>query len=295
MGHIKNNGISNSLTYGILIEKEIKDSFSIQKWDDHIFEHKKIFRITYNRIFLIKEGRGTLYIDDIAYPVSGNEIFLLGKGQIFYFSPFSLVSGYELCFGDCFWEKTPASANNCKALLFNNVTNNQHLPIIQDNFSGFSSLFETLFLEFSGIDYINKPDALAAYLKIIMIKTGNLNASLENGFDNFENQLYRRFLELVSQQYQTTHDVLDFAKQLNISTRKLSDICKRASAKGPKDIINSQIISEAKRALQFTSKPVKEIAFEFNFTTPEQFSHFFKKYTQFSPQLYRTSFVNISM
>jgi AraC-like DNA-binding protein len=128
-----------------------------------------------------------------------------------------------------------------------------------------------------------------------MIKTANLNDSLTRAYDNLDKQLYGRFLDLVANQYQTTHDVSDFARMLTIPTRKLSEICKRNSNKGPKDIINEHIITEAKRTLQFTTRPVKEIAFELNFTSPEQFSHFFKKYTQFSPQLYRSGFVKIGM
>jgi AraC family transcriptional activator of pobA len=278
-----------------MIEKEIKDSFSIYLWYKHVVDTSEIIRITYNRIFLIKEGSGILYIDDISYPISGNEIFLLGKGQVFSFSPYSTFTGYELCFGDCFWERTPASANNCKAVLYNNITANQHRQVQDNGLQEISSLFHILYLEYSGMDYINKLDALAAYLKIIMIKTANLNASLTRAYDSFDKQLYGQFLELITTHYQTTHDVSDYARLLNISTRKLSEICKQNSNKGPKEIINAQIITEAKRTLQFTTKPVKKIAFELNFTSPEQFSHFFKKYTQLSPQLYRASFVKIGM
>jgi AraC-like DNA-binding protein len=156
-------------------------------------------------------------------------------------------------------------------------------------------LFSTLYQEFLKEDYPNKPDALAAYLKIIMIKIANVNAALINGFDSYENQLYRKFIELVSSQYQTTHEVADFADHLNISARKLSDLCRRCSGKGAKDIINGQLIAEAKRSLQFSSAPVKEIAFQLNFSTPDQFSHFFKKNTQISPNDYRGHFVNIGM
>lgn len=278
-----------------MIEKEIRDSFSICLLDKYEFKNPETIRITYNRIFLIKEGSGTIYIDDISYPVSGNEIFLLGKGQVFSFSRFSILTGYELCFGDCFWEKTPASTNNCKAVLYNNITANQHLHVLDIDLPEMSSLFHSLYVEFSGADYMNKPDALAAYLKIIMIKTANLNDSLSRAYNDFDKQLYNQFLALITRHYQSTHEVADFAGFLNISTRKLSEICKQNSSKGPKDMINAHIITEAKRALQFTTKPVKEIAFGLNFSSPEQFSHFFKKYTQFSPQLYRAGFVKIGM
>ncbi|SHM58395.1 helix-turn-helix domain-containing protein [Mucilaginibacter sp. OK098] len=276
-----------------LFDKEIKDSFSIIRYNNQQFDLQPLCRLTYNRIFLINTGSGAIRVDNETYPVIGNETFLLAKGQVYAFDQYTTISGYELCFGDCFWEKTPASASNCKAVLFNNAAANQHLRINAESFSELDTLFRVLYTEYIGTDYINKLDALAAYLKIIMIKIANVNASLINGYDNFENQLYRQFLELVSNQYQTTHEVADFANQLGISARKLSDLCKRCSGKGAKDIINGQLIAEAKRSLQFSSKPVKEIAFQLNFSAPDQFSHFFKKNTQISPNDYRDHFVNI--
>ncbi|TKT90316.1 helix-turn-helix domain-containing protein [Dyadobacter frigoris] len=286
---------SNTISLPVTVEKDIKDSFSVNLLNNQTLDSPISIRLKYNRIFLIKDGSGILYIDGAAYPVSGSEIFLLAKEQIFSFSKHSTLSGYELCFGDCFWEKTPASVNNCKAVLFNNTADNQHIPVPFSGYQNMDMLFNTLFLEHESEDYINKTDAMAAYLKVIMIKTANLNASLTKAYDNFEKQIYRQFLGLVQKQFHTTHDVSDFASQLNISTRKLSGICKRNSNKGPKDIISLQVITEAKRALQFSTKPVKEIAFELNFNSPEQFSHFFKKYTNFSPHLYRLDFVKIGM
>jgi AraC family transcriptional activator of pobA len=176
--------------------------------------------------------------------------------------------------------------------LFNDVSANQHLQAYTPELS---MLFETLYQEFLAEDYINKPDALAAYLKIIMIKIANLNAALTNGYESYDNRLYRQFMELVTNHYQTTHEVAEFATIMGITARKLTDICKQYSGKGAKDIINAQIITEAKRFLQFSATPVKEVAFHLNFSTPEQFSHFFKKNTGASPQEYRTQFVQIGM
>lgn len=277
------------------VDKEVKDSFAINYLQDHVFETSTVCRINYHRVFIITQGSGTLRIDDNIYPIAGNELFLLAKGQLYTFEEGSHITGYELSFGDCFWEKAPDSASNCKAVLFNNAEDNQQLPLNSADHSELGILFHTLYLEFLKDDYPNKLDAMAAYLKIIMIKIANVNASLARGYDSYENQVYRQYLELVSSQYQSTHEVADFARQLGIPARKLSDLCRRCSGRGAKDIINGQIIAEAKRSLQFSSKPVKEIAYHLNFSTPDQFSHFFKKNTLISPNDYRDRFVNIGM
>ena len=156
-------------------------------------------------------------------------------------------------------------------------------------------MFKTLHHEYLKSNYINKTDALAAYLKIIMIKIANINASLIKGYDNQEKMLYRKFIELISTQYQKTHEVSEYASQLGIPARKLSELSRRCSGSGAKDLINGQILAEAKRSLQFSSSPIKEIAFQLNFSTPEQFSHFFKKYVSASPADYRKRHINIGM
>ena len=278
---------------GALLEREIKDSFSIHFLAVKHHDSSLTFRLTYNRIFLINSGSGTVKIDDQTFEIGSRELFLIAKGQVVSFQPGAELTGYELSFGDCFWERVPSSANNCKAVLYNNASANQKLPLNEEDHHELGFVFESLLREFSKAEYINKLDVMAAYLKIIMIKMANVNASLAKGFDSYENKIYRQFIELVSQNYQASREVSDYAKLLGVSARKLADLSKRCSGRGAKELINGQLIAEAKRSLKFSSKPVKEIAFQLNFSTPEQFSHFFKKNVQVSPQDYRTLFVNI--
>ncbi len=279
----------------VLADKDIKDSFSINYWDARSFGAEPHYRSTYNRVFLIKAGEGELQIDGTTYLISANDLFLISKGQVYSFSKDAVITGYEISFGDCFWEKAPASANNCKAVLFNNTTTDQQVAVSDDDLADLTVNFDHLHAEYAKDDYINKPDVLAAYLKIIMIKIANLNALLTKGSDSYENKLYREFLYLVNNKYQSTREVADFARDLGITTRKLTDLCNRCSGKGAKDIINGQLIAEAKRSLQFSTKTIKEVAYQLNFSTPDQFSHFFKKNTQLSPHQYRGNFAQIGM
>ncbi|WP_183576316.1 helix-turn-helix domain-containing protein [Mucilaginibacter sp. X5P1] len=279
----------------VLADKDIKDSFSINYWDARSFGAEPHYRSTYNRVFLIKAGEGELQIDGTTYLISANDLFLISKGQVYNFNKVAVISGYEISFGDCFWEKAPASANNCKAVLFNNSTTDQQVAVSDDDLADLTVNFDHLHAEYAKDDYINKPDVLAAYLKIIMIKIANLNALLTKGSDSYENKLYREFLYLVNNKYQSTREVADFARDLGITTRKLTDLCNRCSGKGAKDIINGQLIAEAKRSLQFSAKTIKEVAYQLNFSTPDQFSHFFKKNTQLSPHQYRGNFAQIGM
>jgi AraC family transcriptional activator of pobA len=277
------------------LEKELKDSFSMTNFKDNFNVGPVAYRLTYNRILLIAKGTGEIDIDDQVFQINDREIFLIAKGQVIRFNENANFSGFELSFGDCFWERSPSSANNCKAVLFNNAANNQQLSLTINDHDHLNALFESLSNEFNSADYVNKLDAMAAYLKIIMIKIANVNAALTMGMDSYENKLYRNFIELISIHYQSSHEVGDYAELMGISARKLTELTKKCSGKGAKDLINGQLIAEAKRDLQFSSRPVKEIAYQLNFSSPDQFSHFFKKNTTISPQDYRMRFVNIGV
>lgn len=277
----------------IFTEPVITHSFSIERVDKCFVGADFFNRLSYHRIVLVESGAGILTIDNNSFNLRSHEIFLMSKGQVYKFGNASIITGYIVSFGDCFWEKTPKSASNCKAVLFNNTAANQRLQLNNSEISELSFLFNALSNEYNAPQYINQLDAIAAYLKIIMIKLANVRITEEATFDSQDYLLYRNFMELLSAQFRSCHAVSDYGEMLNITARRLSELCKRCSGKSAKEIINGQLISEAKRLLQFSSYPVKEIAYALNFSSAEQFSHFFKKNINLSPADYRSQFISI--
>lgn len=277
----------------ILTEPVIDHSFSIRKFEKENMLHTEYFvRLNYHHILMVENGVGQLKVDGHSFTIAGHNVFLLSKGQIYQFEDRSSIEGYCISFGDCFWEKTPSSASNCKAVLFNNAAAHQLLePHLEMN--GLLELSKVLWEEFNKPLYTNQMDVMAAYLKIIMIKLANVKLVEEDTFDSQDYIVYRKFMDLLSNQQQYFHAVSDYAEMLNITSRRLSDLCKRCSNKSAKEIIIGQVVAEAKRLLQFSPYPVKEIAYQLNFGTPEQFSHFFKKNAAVSPMNYRKEFISI--
>ncbi|WPO89021.1 AraC family transcriptional regulator [Chryseobacterium sp. HR92] len=280
---------------GIVTETTIHNSFSIKRLEDDVPYSEEWVRLNYHHIVIIEIGKGVLTIDEHSFDIAAHEIFLLAKGQICRFEKVSSVSGYHISFGDCFWERVPSSASNCKAVLFNNAAANQKLMPDQTEINEFLNLFKNLLTEYNVESYTNQMDVLAAYLKIIMIKLANVKIVKEETFDSQDYIIYRKFMELLSSKYHILHAVNDYSELLNITPRRLSELCKRCANKSAKEIINGQIIAEAKRLLQFSSHSVKEIAYLLNFGTSEQFSHFFKKNTAISPANYRSNFIHIGV
>lgn len=279
----------------IVNESLIDQSFAVKRMAGNIPHIGNFIRLHYHGILVVEEGKGILTVDDRSFKMKENTIFLWSKGQVYHFGKQAAVNGFWISFGDCFWEKAPSSASNCKAVLFNNAAANQRLEPNQSEMAEFRSLCNSLLAESEKEQYTNQIDVMAAYLKIMMIKLANIKLVEEETFDSQDYIVYRRFMELLSEQFRHFHAVSDYAEMLNITPRRLSELCKRCSNASAKEIINGQIIAEAKRLLQFSSCSVKDIAYQLNFHTSEQFSHFFKKNTEIAPVNYRSHFINIGI
>lgn len=277
------------------INPALKDSFSVEEINGPLSDNDALRRISFNELLLVKEGYGTITIDGTTFNITPHSLFIISKGQVYAVNDHNYLEGYVVQFGDCFWEKAPASASNCKAVLFNDPSGHQQMQLNMQDEDALNGLLYTMLEEFNSPDYVNKADALAAYLKILMIKVANIDSLLHQGHSTTDNKIYRQYVELVSKEYRNTHEVTDYAEKLGISYRQLADLCKRCGGRRAKDIINGQLVAEAKRMLQFSSKPVKEISYFLNFATPYQFSNFFKKETQLSPNDYRAQFVKIGI
>jgi len=256
-----------------IINPLLKDSFNLEPLQAQVFSPDQLLRYDCHQIFFIKEGSGQLQVDGENVPLHSSTILLLSKGQIYTFGN-NKVTGYLIQFGDCFWQKAPASAADCKALLFDKPGGSRLLHTTPENFKRIEAIITAALNEFQSPDYPNKSDALAAYLKIIIIQMANIHSLLQQNTATADGRLYQRFLTLVREEGQHIHQVSVFAKKLGVSTRKLTDCCNQ-SGNSAKDVIDRQLIAEAKRL--------------------PQFSHYFKNHTHLSPSEYKQQFADIGI
>lgn len=86
--------------------------------------------------------------------------------------------------------------------------------------------------------------------------------------------------------------VSEFASQLNMSPRYLSDLLKQESGKTAMDLIHIFLISQAKNLLRSEDHTVAEIAYTLGFENPPYFSRLFKKETGISPNQFKREILN---
>ena len=86
--------------------------------------------------------------------------------------------------------------------------------------------------------------------------------------------------------------VSNFASELNLSSKYLSDLLKQETGKTAVDLIHLYVISEAKNLLVEGEKSVSEIAYQLGFENPPYFSRLFKKEVGISPKDFKNQILN---
>ena len=86
--------------------------------------------------------------------------------------------------------------------------------------------------------------------------------------------------------------VSNFASELNLSSKYLSDLLKQETGKTAVDLIHLYVISEAKNLLVEGEKSVSEIAYQLGFENPPYFSRLFKKEVGISPKDFKNHILN---
>ncbi|MEO8405623.1 MAG: helix-turn-helix domain-containing protein, partial [Chitinophagaceae bacterium] len=97
-------------------------------------------------------------------------------------------------------------------------------------------------------------------------------------------------LELIIDHITTKKQVSQYADLLSLSTYQLNAITRAAIGKPASELINDQIILEAKRYLLATHNQVKDIADILGYEDISYFIRFFKKHTGYSPEVFRKNF-----
>lgn len=98
---------------------------------------------------------------------------------------------------------------------------------------------------------------------------------------------FNNFMSLLEKEYKGNHSVAYYASRLCVTPKHLTAITKRVAGKSAKELIDDYLIIQIKLALSETSMSIKEIAWDFNFSTFAFFCRFFSSRVGISPLRYR--------
>lgn len=100
-------------------------------------------------------------------------------------------------------------------------------------------------------------------------------------------RLFNHFMTLLETHHRHHHAVAFYARQLSVTPKHLSSVCRHITGSSAKALIDSYLITHIKLSLHHTPHSVKELAYQFHFPSPSHFCQFFKQHTGHTPLRYR--------
>ena len=99
--------------------------------------------------------------------------------------------------------------------------------------------------------------------------------------------LFSRFMYYLGRHYRESRDVAFYAARLNMTPKYLTNIVSAKTGRTSKDAIDTYVIMQIRTVLQSSERPVKEIAWDFNFSSTAFFCDYFKRHTGLTPMEFR--------
>jgi AraC-like DNA-binding protein len=254
--------------------------------DDTLLQEQKGYH--YYSILLVTDGNGTLKADFNEYTFAGNALLTLGLYQSFQVT--GAIKGILLNFHpDFFCIYQHEEEVVCNGVLFNNI---YAAPLMQLADAEKALLMDIV----SHVEREMQKPALAqyevvmAYLKIFLINASRMKLERQEGAlpaVGSEPFILQSLKEAIEHYYRKEHSPGYYAGLLNITPKALNRLSRAYFNRTLGNLIAERIMTEAKRELYMTAKPVKKIAFELGFNDEFYFSRFFKNNATVSPVVYR--------
>jgi AraC-like DNA-binding protein len=103
-----------------------------------------------------------------------------------------------------------------------------------------------------------------------------------------QNKLHRKCDSFYAGKYQSHLSLHELSAHYNYSPSRFSSLFKQKTGYAPIDYFIQMKMQKATQLLDFTNKPIKDIASIFGFDDPYYFSRRFKKIIGMSPKKYRS-------
>jgi AraC family transcriptional activator of pobA len=239
-------------------------------------------------VLAVEHGEGVHEIDFVAYPVHDAAIFILRPGQVHRLELKASATGFLLEFDlELYQPKHSLSDFRWKKITGKNFCEGEAAK--------FGRLLD--YLSAIKLEYDEKSEgyleAIKANLDLFFL--GYLRMSQHPGRlskpeNSYSLDRFEEFRLLLETHIATKKNVSDYTALMNLSAYQLNTITKTAVDKTVSDLINEQILLEAKRYLLATANQVKDIADDLGYEDVSYFIRFFKKHMGLTPDAYRKNF-----
>lgn len=273
------------------IDQEFPIKFIVKKYTIIEFQDSisiKPHRHNFYYLLFIQEGTGSHMIDFNSYTIAKNTFFFLKPGQVHHVDFTSQAKGYLIQFNSEFYH----SANTHGNKLIRKLGRKNYYSFSQESAQKIEVILGGIFQEYKEKAF-NYSYLIRSYLDILfteIIRYSYSNKPLEQSEKLYQQERFEEFMEKIETHFTTHKKVSDYAEMMNLTIYQLNAITKAIINKTCSQLINEQIVLNAKRNLLATSNQINEIAFALGYDDPSYFIRFFKKHTGYSPEVFRHQF-----
>ena len=274
---------------GLTHEFELIDSASLYK--DHRDLLTEPHRTNFYHIIWFQSGKGTHLIDFKPVKILPNSLVFVGKNKVQRFDPVGDFKAKIILFTDAFFCSSETDTKFLhNTILFNDLFDNAQVRLNKED-SAFSDSLNMIEYELKydhdSFQHGLLKNLLHNFLLLAERKKRTQGfTEVKKGADLDYTLLFKDLLEA---KYRKIKQVAFYAKELNVTEKRLNHATSKILGITPKGMIDQRILLEAKRLLSHTNQSIKEIGFELGFEDIQSFSRFFKNKQGTSPKEFRNN------
>lgn len=278
---IKFSKLSDS-PYGVLVTRMLPVHLTEEVKDTITAPH----RHDYYSLILLETGEANLVVDFQSVDLRSASMLLLRPGQVHQTNGGKDISGWIMSFDG----KTVDQ--NARFAIEQSLQNTILLSLTQADVSGIVHLLGFILkaIEEKQPGKFHR-QFIQSMLNAFLYKTIDI-LYLEEEHSVADSptravKITRAFNQLVNAHFRTLKRPADYAEKLNITVSYLNDTLKAVTGFSCTHIIQQEVIGEAQRLLFYTSKSIKEIAFELGYSDYKYFIRQFRNVTGVTPLNFR--------
>jgi len=242
--------------------------------------------LSFYDIIFVTRGRGVFWLDATPYRVQPNTVICTTPGQIRSWKV-SKLDGICLFFPALFLEEFFRDASFLYRLpFFHGRPGDAARRLGPSDARRIRARMAAMRREVLG----HRRDSihlLRAVLYETLITLARVYSPDDDARDRIASPLAFRYRDAVQRGATRQHTVARYARELAVSPGHLNTICKRHIGRGAKEIIEDQLVVEARRLLLYSDETASRVALRLGFKDPSYFSRFFRRATGCTPSDFR--------
>ncbi|WP_455674882.1 helix-turn-helix domain-containing protein [Phocaeicola sp.] len=259
--------------------------------DNMSWLHNHIVKLEDAAIFFCRQGHAHIGIDLLEYELHPNTQVVLLPGAIIHMSNVSEdfqashIGFSKSIFAEITTRLDPSffrflKENPCITLPAERIAHIKGLSSsIEDLFNDRDNAFRLLMAR----------NFIQNFLLDVYDKTQRLFIQSRPEGISRQEELFKRFIQLVHKHCTNQREVSFYATELFITPRYLSTVVQNVTSTTAKSIIDKHVVLEIKALLKSTDLSIQEISNKLSFPDQSFFGRYFKKHTGMSPMQYRST------